>query len=235
MRVAAMQPYLFPYLGYLNLMAAVDVFVIRDRVKYSKGGWINRNRLEFQGGVGWISFPLRSSSDYENIGQKQFAPDFNGQTIRRKIQSALSSQPHVQSAIEIFDASLTEAKSLSPLLETALRSLEVIKSTFDLGVTFAIESELRPDPFSPAENGVIEICQTLGAHEYINPPGGRELYSPSTFRQRGITLQFIEPYLSKYDRGAKSWIPGLSFLDAVASVGITSTSRLAKTDFRVTG
>jgi hypothetical protein len=175
MKVAAMQPYLFPYLGYLNLMSAVDVFVIRDRVKFSKGGWINRNRLEFQGGLGWLTFPLRSSSDYENISEKEFAPEFNKQNARRRIYSALSGKPHAQDALEIFDASLSEAKPFSPLLDTLRRSLEVANSTLDLGVHFALESELRSEPFSPAESGVIEICQTLGAQQYVNPPGGREL------------------------------------------------------------
>lgn len=231
MKVAAMQPYLFPYMGYLNLMAAVDVFVIRDRVKFSKGGWINRNRFEFEAGLGWLTFPLRSSSDYENIGEKEFAPDFNKQNARRRIYSALSGAPHAQDALEIFDASLSEAKPFSPLLDTLRRSLEVANNSLDLGVHLALESELRSEPFSPAESGVIEICQTLGAQQYINASGGRELYSPTSFEERGITLHFIEPNLTEYDRGARSWIPGLSFLDAVANVGKNSASRLAKNDF----
>ena len=45
MRLAIMQPYFFPYLGYFQLMAAVDKFLLYDHVNYIKKGWIHRNRI----------------------------------------------------------------------------------------------------------------------------------------------------------------------------------------------
>ncbi len=45
MKLAIMQPYFLPYIGYFQLIAAVDIFVVYDRIKYTKKGWINRNRL----------------------------------------------------------------------------------------------------------------------------------------------------------------------------------------------
>ena len=45
MKAAVMQPYLFPYIGYFQLINAVDTFVVYDDVNYIKKGWINRNSI----------------------------------------------------------------------------------------------------------------------------------------------------------------------------------------------
>ena len=42
MKLGIMQPYFFPYIGYWQLMNAVDRYVIYDDVNFIKGGWINR-------------------------------------------------------------------------------------------------------------------------------------------------------------------------------------------------
>ena len=47
--LALMQPYFLPYLGYWQLLAAADQFVLYDEVNYIKGGWINRNRILING------------------------------------------------------------------------------------------------------------------------------------------------------------------------------------------
>ncbi len=45
MKIAIMQPYFFPYIGYFQLIESVDLFVLYDNIKYTKKGWINRNRF----------------------------------------------------------------------------------------------------------------------------------------------------------------------------------------------
>src|SRR5581483_11840060 len=54
-----MQPYLFPYIGYFQLMHAVDRFVVADDLSYIKQGWINRNRLLINGEAAYFTVPLR--------------------------------------------------------------------------------------------------------------------------------------------------------------------------------
>lgn len=49
MILGIMQPYFLPYIGYFQLMKAVDRYVIYDDVNYIKGGWINRNNLLVNG------------------------------------------------------------------------------------------------------------------------------------------------------------------------------------------
>src|SRR5204862_7507391 len=54
-----MQPYLFPYIGYYQLMHACDRFVVADDVTFIKQGWINRNRLLINGSAAYFTVPVR--------------------------------------------------------------------------------------------------------------------------------------------------------------------------------
>ena len=67
MRLAIMQPYFFPYIGYFQLIAAVDQFIVYDNIKYTKKGWINRNRMLQNGKDVMFSLPLKSDSDFLDV------------------------------------------------------------------------------------------------------------------------------------------------------------------------
>jgi len=53
MKVSIMQPYFLPYIGYFQLIYNTDQFILLDTVQYIRHGWIERNRIQKQGG-GWI-------------------------------------------------------------------------------------------------------------------------------------------------------------------------------------
>ena len=44
-KVAVMQPYFLPYIGYFQLISAVDEFIVYDNIQFSKKGWFHRNRM----------------------------------------------------------------------------------------------------------------------------------------------------------------------------------------------
>ncbi|MBK8622157.1 MAG: WbqC family protein [Saprospiraceae bacterium] len=70
MEIAIIQPYLFPYIGYFQLMEAVDVFVMFDDIQYIKGGWINRNRINSKNGQIMFTLPLVKESHKELINER---------------------------------------------------------------------------------------------------------------------------------------------------------------------
>ena len=80
-RVAVMQPYFLPYVGYFQLIASVDKFIIYDNIKYTKKGWINRNRLLAGGTDQLFSLPLRSGSDSLQVRDRVLADDFQPQKL----------------------------------------------------------------------------------------------------------------------------------------------------------
>ena len=69
MKVGIMQPYFFPYLGYWQLLSAVDKYVVYDDVAYIKGGWINRNNILLNGKSHLITLPLEQASSFKYINE----------------------------------------------------------------------------------------------------------------------------------------------------------------------
>ena len=69
MKVAIMQPYFFPYIGYFQMIDAVDVFVLYDDVNYIKRGWVNRNNILVNGEKKYINVNLLSVSQNKLINE----------------------------------------------------------------------------------------------------------------------------------------------------------------------
>jgi hypothetical protein len=69
MKLAVMQPYLFPYIGYFQLINAVDKFVIYDDVNFIKQGWINRNTILVQEKRHLFTVPLINQSSFSKINE----------------------------------------------------------------------------------------------------------------------------------------------------------------------
>ena len=80
-----MQPYFLPYIGYFQLIAAVDLFIVYDNIKYTKRGWINRNRMLQNGKAVLFSLPLKADSDFRDVGQRELAADFSADKFLDRI------------------------------------------------------------------------------------------------------------------------------------------------------
>jgi hypothetical protein len=212
-----MQPYLFPYIGYFHLAASVDALVLRDIGQFTKGSWITRNRLEYSHGLDWFTIPTQKSPVDTQIREKLVSPDWTPQQLRRKIEPALFDLPNRKVALELIDASLEpRGGNTTSLFEVLSRTL---KSTFEyLGIncTVLLESSLKLSNQAGVD-GLLDICTSLSATQYVNLPGGRSLYSKEAFETKGLKLSFVEPSLSPYARGRRAWQPGLSILDAVSA------------------
>ena len=89
-----MQPYFLPYIGYYQLIAAVDVFVVYDNIKYTKKGWINRNRMLRNGKDVMFSLPLKSDSDRLDVCQRELAVDFDPRQLLNTINGAYRRAPY---------------------------------------------------------------------------------------------------------------------------------------------
>lgn len=233
MKLAIMQPYLFPYIGYYSLAASVDVLVLRDVAQFPKGGWVNRNRLEFRHGIDWFTVPVQKVTEQSKISDLMVTEDWSPVSLRRKIEPALFRAEHrslVLNLIESLPSSADKsAVSLIKLLTGAnLSTLRLLAAECEI----IFESSLGLDPL-PGIEGVMQICNKLGATYYHNLPGGRKLYSKSQFMDRDIGLRFIEPKLTPYARGTRRWVPSLSILDVLSQTGEFASKRLVETDYEL--
>lgn len=213
MKVGIMQPYFLPYIGYFQLIQAVDVFVLYDNIKYTKKGWINRNRYLASGREKPFSLPLKKDSDYLDVRERVLADDFAPEKMLNGINEAYRKAPCFQSAMPVLqDIFLYEERNLFSFIRHA-----VIRICQHLGINTSIvtSSQLAADHSLAGEQRVINICRELGADTYINPPGGRTLYNAQNFAENGLQLKFIDPVLKPYPQLADHFTAGLSVIDVI--------------------
>src|SRR6188768_4511537 len=104
MSIAIMQPYLFPYIGYFQLMAAVDEFVVYDNIEFTKKGWINRNRILVNGKDTFITLPLKKGSDYLNVNDRYLADSWltDRTKLMNKVTEAYRKAPQFNLAYPVI-------------------------------------------------------------------------------------------------------------------------------------
>ncbi|PBI87005.1 WbqC-like protein family protein [Variovorax boronicumulans] len=214
MKVGIMQPYFLPYIGYFQLIAAVDLFVVYDNIKYTKKGWINRNRL-LQGGADAVfSLPLKKDSDALDVVERELAADFNRQKLLNQFIGAYRSAPYFEPCIELLHSLvMNEETNLFRYIHGS-----IVQTCSYLGITtpIAISSGVPADHAQKGEDRVLAICEACHADTYINTIGGLELYSRERFSQEGIALQFIRSLPIEYKQfGKDPFVPWLSMVDVM--------------------
>jgi hypothetical protein len=215
MRVAIMQPYFFPYIGYFQLINAVDKFVVYDNIKFTKKGWINRNRILVNGKDEYITIPLKKDSDYLNICQREWVEvDIDEKKkILRRIYESYKKAPQFSQFFPIVEEVINfDNKNLFSYLHNGLSN---ICQFLDIKTEFITSSTLPIDHTLKSQEKVIALCKSLDATHYINPIGGTELYSREVFTQNDIELAFIKTNNIQYPQFNTEYIPWLSIIDVM--------------------
>lgn len=215
MRVAIMQPYLFPYIGYFQLINAVDRFVLLDDVNYIKKGWINRNRILLNSQPHTFTLPLAKSSQNKKICDLQLTEKF-GNWIKQFLvifRHAYSGAPG-HSEISSFLERMMAWPDLD-LVDVLERSLQQVCKKLGIATLFSRSSRIGIDPELRGQERIIELCRQLGATDYINLSGGRSLYHGGDFARQGIRLHFLEAVPKPYRQFADEFVPLLSILDVM--------------------
>jgi hypothetical protein len=209
-----MQPYFFPYLGYLQLMRSCDLFVILDDVQYMKGGWINRNRILVGGQPGWLTLPVEKDSIQLQINQRSYAPGEGPRsTIRAQIANAYRRAPHRASVMPLVETVMAfEDRNVAGFNTHLLRRLH---ERLELRCEIVVSSALEKEPGLAGQERVIDMCRRLGASRYINAIGGMELYDRDSFGRQGIDLKFVRGQLAPYPQLGAPFVPGLSIIDVM--------------------
>jgi hypothetical protein len=213
MKIGIMQPYFLPYIGYFQLINAVDVFIVYDNIKYTKKGWINRNRMLQNGKDVMFSLPLKKNSDYLNVCERELAPDFNRGKLLNQFKGAYLNAPYF-------------AKTF-PLIEQIVRHNDtnlfrylhhsIVKTCEYLGITteIRISSDIAIDHGLKNQDKVLALCKAVGASAYLNPIGGVDLYDKGRFWGEGVNLHFLKTDELSYAQFDNAFIPWLSIIDVM--------------------
>ena len=209
MRLAVMQPYFFPYIGYWQLISAVDTFVIYDDVNFIKQGYINRNNILQNQKAHLFTLELIGASSNKKINEIKIGGNSN--KLLRTIKQNYSKAPFYKNVFPMIEDILNnDEKNLSKFLGF---SLEKIARHLDIDTEFLYSSDVKNDKTFKAEDRLIEMSKILNATGYINSIGGIELYDKEVFFQNDINLSFLKSGKTLYKQFNHEFVPNLSIID----------------------
>lgn len=188
MKIAIMQPYFAPYLGYFQLINEVDRFIFYDDVNYIKGGWINRNYITINGKLSRFTIPLKKSSSFKKINEVDVnweCKDMNKliKTFDFTIKKDSISKKIINQILEV------KPKTISDM---SIMSIKLFSSELGIKTEFKKSSELKYNKKNDKLLNLVEICNNEKSNHYVNPEGGQSLYKKNDFLKYGIKLDFIK-------------------------------------------
>lgn len=211
-----MQPYFFPYIGYFQLIAAVQRGLVFDIVKYKRKSWMNRNRvLGSKGDWQYINVPVCVSEGALIKDATIIDLACAHRRIKNQLEHYRSQAPYFRETLQVVEQ--TFGTPATHLCELNTRALKVVCEY--LGMSFNWEScaamDLDLPPIEHAGQWALEISTVLGARQYINATGGREIFIPGEWQERGIELRFLEPASFSYSTGPLNFVENLSIIDVL--------------------
>ncbi len=216
MKIAIMQPYFFPYIGYFQLINAVDKFIVYDNVEFTKRGWFHRNKLLFDNKVEYFCINIKSDSDYLNVNDRYISSVYfkKGKIkILRKINQYYKDAPFFNTAFPIVKEILEYNDD--NLFNYIFNSIIRVNQHLRLDTEVIVASNIPINHDLKGQSRIFEICQYFKANDYINSIGGSELYSKDDFKNKGINLYFLKCNTPVYKQFNNEFIRHLSIIDVM--------------------
>lgn len=211
MTLGIMQPYFMPYIGYWQLMAVVDVYVVYDDVNYIKGGWVSRNRILMNGKPHLFTIILNGASPNKLFNEIDVRDNFV--KFRKMLQGCYAKAPYFSNTMQLMEQVYScEQRDLGHFMMNQFR---VILDYLHCDTQLILSSDLAKDNTLKGSEKVKHICRLLGADTYYNAIGGRELYDKSDFSAQGIDLKFVQTLPVQYKQFNNDFQPNLSLIDVL--------------------
>jgi hypothetical protein len=217
-KLAIMQPYFLPYLGYFSLIKYVDKFILLDNVQFIRHGWIERNRI-LKPSEGWQYFRVPLLRHHREVPIKDIRID-NGQAWKKQIIDQLQPYKKLAPYFPKVIALLTDAFSqeFEGVADLNKVTLEAVCNYLGIRTPIAMFSELKLaiEPVYAPDEWALNICKAMtGVTEYWNPPGGIAFFDRSKYEANQVQLKFQRVGRGEYDQGRATFEPGLSIIDVM--------------------
>jgi hypothetical protein len=204
MKIAVMQPYLFPYIGYFQMIRAVDKFILYDDVNYIKGGWINRNRILVNGEAKYFNIILNGASSFKQINEILINTK-SIQKILKTIKQSYSKAPYFISTFQLIEDFFLTLENEQPISKVAGDSIQKVLKYIGLNTEIEYSSKDYSDTKGlDKADRLIEILKRNNSNIYINVLSGRKLYSKDYFKKNGIELNFIQNHITSYNQNVSN-------------------------------
>jgi hypothetical protein len=227
--VGIMQPYFLPYIGYFQLIEAVDEFVVYDRIKYTKKGWINRNRMLLNGTDAVFSLPLKNASDSADVCERELAFDYKPDALVSRFAGAYRKAPYYADTMRLVErVACYPERDLFGFLR---HSIESTCAHLGIETKVTTSSTVLIDPEARGLDRVLAICRALNADVYVNPIGGIELYARQDFAQAGVDLRFLRSRPFEYAQFGGPFVASLSIVDALMFNSVDTVRQCVQHNF----
>jgi len=212
MTIAIMQPYIFPYIGYFQLINAVDKFIIYDDVNFINKGWINRNNILVSGQSHLFTIPLKDASQNKLINEVAL---LKGEPWQKKflktLQQSYQKAPYFQKVFVLIEEIVN--LDVQTIYELTFQALKRTCEYMEITTEIVPSSTIYQNTHLKGPERILDICKQEKASHYINPIGGMELYDKEKFEEEGIKLDFIKSVSSPYTQFKNAFVPWLSIID----------------------
>ena len=212
-KLAIMQPYFFPYIGYFQLIQSVNQFIIYDNIQYTKKGWINRNRFLQNGKDELFTLPLKNNSDFLTVKDREIAADFNRDKFLNRLREAYKGAPYYDRVYPLVENIVRRDEN--NLFNYIFHSIRETCEYLKIDTEILISSCLQIDHSLQGKDKVIALCKYVDADVYINTIGGQKMYLPEEFSQHGIKLEFLKTKNLEYPQFNNMFVPWLSIVDVM--------------------
>ena len=219
--LAVMQPYLFPYIGYFNLLSCCSEFILYDDVNYIKQGWINRNRILSANGEITFSVPLSNQSSNSLINEVKV---LNFERFKKKfeikIEQCYAKSKYFESGMIYVDEVL--GSNFSSIGELASNSIKV--AVKKLGINCVLYNSSKDFPNTKGmgrSQRLISMANDTRCSSYVNTMSGSFLYNRECFLNHGVELKFLKPKILPYKQfNSKEFVAGLSVIDMMMNLSV---------------
>jgi len=216
MKIAVMQPYIFPYIGYFQMINAVDKFVFYDDVNFIKQGWINRNRILVSNKDYLFTIPIKNASSFALINETEINQALF-EKWSRKFQQTIAlnykKAPFFHDIFTLMSRILEE--ECTTIAQLAMQSVKSVLAYMGIDTPCVVASEKYQNKALVRQERLIDICKQEQATHYINAIGGQELYKKEDFIKEGIKLDFIKTLPIEYKQFNNEFVPWLSIIDVL--------------------
>jgi len=217
MKLAIMQPYFFPYIGYLQLISAVDKFIFYDDVNFIKKGWINRNHILMNNKKWMFTIPCIKVTQNKKINEifvESKSKDID--KILITIKNSYNNAPYFFQVLPLIESIFSTINAQITISKLAITSIREVCDYLNIYSDFELSSKIYSETINYGKiERLIQIAKLNDAITYINPIGGMGLYDKEYFRSNGIKLRFIKSNEIIYKQFVNNFHPFLSIIDVL--------------------
>jgi hypothetical protein len=228
MKIAINQPFTFPYIGFYQLVSEVDKFIFYDDVTFMKQSWINRNRILLNGKDHYFNIELEGASSYRLISEINVRcnPIAVKKTLKT-IKQAYSKAPYFTKTYPIIEKCFNLIDKDVKISKIAYCSIKSVCDYLGINTRFEFSSEeYATTKGMGRKERLYEILRINKASDYVNLPGGVNLYSKEQFVKQGFQLHFIDRGNIRYQQFKNEFVPWLSIIDVLMFNSIDETNLL---------